>query len=106
MVTTTLVEDLSARLPDASIFAEEGAISGRPDLRLELDIHRFEPGPDGRVHLVAQLALDWEDGSTRSQAQRLALSKPSGRSTHDSIASADVTTETLRFPVVMQWNLS
>jgi uncharacterized lipoprotein YmbA len=71
MLERVLTEDLVQRLPNASVFAESGAISTRPDLVLEIDIQRFDEDPDGTLVLLAQLALRPEGGTAYATTLRL-----------------------------------
>lgn len=57
MLDRILTEDLVQRLPDASVFAESGAISTHPDTVLEIDIQRLDADPGGSMVLLAQIAV-------------------------------------------------
>ena len=69
MLDRVMVENLVRRLPDAAVFAESGAISTRPDLVLEIDIQRLDADAEGRMALLAQVALR-PDGKTATASTR------------------------------------
>jgi len=71
MLNRVLTEDLVQRLPAASVFAETGAISTKPELVLELDVQRLYTEADGNVVLLAQLALRPLDGTAKATTLRL-----------------------------------
>jgi uncharacterized lipoprotein YmbA len=58
MIGRVLAQDLSQRLPAATVFSQSGAITADPTLRVEIDIERFDQGADGRLTLVAEAALE------------------------------------------------
>ncbi len=58
MVGRVLTQDVSQRLPASTVFAESGAITADPSLRIEVDIVRFDQGADGRLTLDAQVAIE------------------------------------------------
>ncbi len=86
MIGRVLAEDLSQRLPGTAVFTEAGALSSDPDLKLEVDVQRFDLDGTGHLVLIAQAAVSRgrthdqiatrsfrigvtpEDGSTRGQA--------------------------------------
>ncbi len=79
MIGRVLTQDLSQRLPGASVFAQSGAISADPNLRVEVDIQTFEADASGAVVLNAEVAV--ERGITRQPLSTRHLSitaQPSG----------------------------
>jgi uncharacterized lipoprotein YmbA len=58
MIGRVLTEDLSQRLPQSNVFGEGGAISADADVRVEVDIQRFDADATGTVTLAAQVALE------------------------------------------------
>jgi len=58
MIGRVLTQDLSQRLPGSSVFAQSGAISAEPQLRVEVDILTFDADATGTVVLNAQLAVE------------------------------------------------
>ncbi len=58
MIGRVLAQDLSQRLSGASVFAESGAITEEPQLRLEVDVLTFDPDASGAVVLTAEVALE------------------------------------------------
>jgi uncharacterized lipoprotein YmbA len=88
MVTSTLVEDLSQRLPSCTIFAEGGSISIGADVSIELELQRFELGEQGLVELFAQVALLFPDTDRAAVVQRHALTaRPAGRDAQAIVAA-------------------
>lgn len=71
MLDRILTEDLVQRLPDASVFAESGAISTHPDTVLEIDIQRLDADPGGVMVLLAQVAVRPDGKPARASTTRL-----------------------------------
>jgi uncharacterized protein len=57
MMSRVLVQELSQRLPESTVFAENSAISITPDASVELNIQRFDEDQTGAVVLLAQVAV-------------------------------------------------
>ena len=64
MIGRVLTQDLSQRLPGASVFFQLGAISADPQLRVEVDILSFDADAAGAVVLTAEVAV--ERGTTHA----------------------------------------
>ena len=90
MLGRVLTENLVQRLPDASIFLESGAISTTPDLILEIDIQRFDPGADDSVILLAQIAVRRENttSSRATTARTVRLAVPAATPATADLAAA------------------
>ncbi len=73
MIDRVLTEDLVQRLPDASVFAESGAISTHPDIVLEIDIQRFDANADGTLILLAQIAVRPDARTATASTVRLSV---------------------------------
>jgi uncharacterized lipoprotein YmbA len=58
MIGRVLAQDLSQRLPGSSVFSGDGAIGADPDLRVEVDVQRFDAAADGSVTLIANMAIE------------------------------------------------
>ena len=58
MIGRVLTQDLSQRLPGTSVFAQSGAISAEPQLRVEVDILNFDADASGAVVLTAEVAVE------------------------------------------------
>jgi uncharacterized lipoprotein YmbA len=58
MLGRVLAEDVEQRVPGASVFTEDGAITQDPDATVEVDIRRFDVGAEGRVNLWAEVAVE------------------------------------------------
>lgn len=87
MVGATLAENLAQRLPSCAVYTELGAISSPPDVRVEVQLSRFERNADGTVELVAEVAVHQRSTETPT-VQRFALSeKPAGRRTAQVVAT-------------------
>jgi uncharacterized lipoprotein YmbA len=87
MLDRVLTEDLVTRLPDASVFAESGAISTRPDLVLEIDIQRLDADASGAIVLLAQIALRPDGGTAQAQTVRLTVPLPAMPTARDHVAA-------------------
>ena len=87
MVGATLAEDLAQRLPRSVVYTDDGAISAAPDVRVEVQIFRFERAPSGDVELLAEVAVH-PTASQRSITQRFALrTKPTSGQTSDVVSA-------------------
>jgi len=88
MASATLVDDLSDRLPDCVVFSETGSISTTADVRVAVEITRFELGADGAVHLQAGSAVRWSSGTDAVRLKRHAfIEQPANKSTAELVAS-------------------
>ncbi len=88
MVARTLAEDLNQRLPGTSVFTSAGSISADPDATVEVDLQRFDPGTDGVVVLLAQVAVTraGSRGAARTRTVRLRVA-PEGADTSALVAA-------------------
>ena len=57
MLSRVLIEELSQRLPQSTVIADNGAVSARPDATIELNIQRLDEDASGNVILQAQVAV-------------------------------------------------
>lgn len=86
MVGATLAEDLAQRLPGCIVYTDSGAISAPPDVRVEVQLFRFERTASGAVELLAEVAV--HTGPETSSTQRFALSqRPASGQTSDVVTS-------------------
>ena len=91
MFGATLAENLAERLPDASVYVEAGSISAVADVRVEVQVVRFELGSDGSVHLLAEVAVQWAGTKQATRLHRQALTAaPASQKTADLVASMSV----------------
>jgi len=87
MVGATLAENLSQRLPNCVVFSDSGAISATADVRLEVQLFRFERTADGEAVLVAEVAVH-STNDKPDAIQRFALhEKPASGRTADVVTS-------------------
>lgn len=87
MVGATLAEDLAQRLPSCVVFSDSSAISVAPDVRVEVQIFRFERRADGVVTLSAEVAVH-SGAADAPSIQRFSLSqKPSSAQTSELVES-------------------
>jgi len=78
----------AARLPDCVVFSESGSISTTADVRIEVEVTRFERGADGVVQLQAGSAVRWSTGADAVRLERHAIRvQPTSKSTADLVAS-------------------
>ncbi|MES1176949.1 MAG: PqiC family protein [Myxococcales bacterium] len=88
MVSSTLADDLGTRLPSCVVFSESGSISTTADVRVEVEITRFELGADGAVQLQAGSAVRWSAGTDAVRIERHAFElRPASKSTADLVSS-------------------
>lgn len=69
MLGRVLVEELSQRLPQSTVYLSGGAISATPDATVELEIQRLDLNAAGELVLLAQSAVTFkgrEKSPTRS----------------------------------------
>jgi uncharacterized lipoprotein YmbA len=57
MLARVLVDELSQRLPQSTVFAETGAVSVAPDATIELNVSRLDENAAGTLVLQAQAAI-------------------------------------------------
>ncbi len=57
MLNRVLIEELSQRLPQSTVIAENGAVSARPDATVELNILRLDEDSAGNLVLQAQASV-------------------------------------------------
>ena len=87
LIGSTLTADLQQRLPGSTVFAEDGAISTRPEAVVELDVSQFSEDGAGQAVIAAALSVQRPDtGTATSRLLRLGLA-PSGSSTADLAAA-------------------
>ena len=73
MIGRVLAQDISQRLPASSVFAEGGAITADPTLRVEINVQRFDQGADGRITLTAEAALEAGRSHTPVKTRNIVL---------------------------------
>jgi hypothetical protein len=61
MISRVLVEELSQRLPQSTVYAETGAMSVTPDATVELNVSRLDENGAGMLVLQAQAAVTAPD---------------------------------------------
>jgi uncharacterized protein len=61
MLGRVLVQNLSQRLPQSTVYASSGALSGSsPDATIELEVQRLDLDRDGQLLLIAQASVSFE----------------------------------------------
>jgi uncharacterized lipoprotein YmbA len=58
MLSRILVQALNQRLPGATVYGDNGAISTPSDATVEINLQRFDLDHDGTLLLAAQIAVD------------------------------------------------
>jgi uncharacterized protein len=58
MLGRILVQELNQRLPGATVYGDNGAISAASDATVEINLQRFDLDHDGALLLAAQVAVD------------------------------------------------
>ena len=87
MVGATLAENLSQRLRDCVVFSDAGAISATADVRVEVQLFRFERTAEGDAVLVAEVAVH-STNDKPAIIERFALrEKPASARTADIVTS-------------------
>ena len=89
MLGRVLVEELSQRLPDSTAYADNGAISARADVAVEINLQRMDLDGQGAVKLAAQVATDGKSASVRSLVFSVS---PDGPGTQSLVAAMSIAT--------------
>jgi uncharacterized protein len=78
MLGRVLVEDLAQRLPQSTIYASAGAVTGSPEAAIELEVQRLDLDRDGTLLLIAQASVTFKDrGSPDTRSFRISQPPPS-----------------------------
>jgi uncharacterized lipoprotein YmbA len=91
MLSRVLVQDLTQRLPGASVFAENGAITATADATVELNLQRLDEDATGAVVLVAQVAVRHGNHPDQTRNVRFAV-RPQGPTTGAMVAAMSIAT--------------
>ena len=87
MLARVLVDELSQRLPQSTIYAETGAVSVSPDATLELNVSRLDQNAAGLLILQAQAAVTTKGrGEPTTRSFRFEVA-PSGAGIADQVAA-------------------
>jgi uncharacterized lipoprotein YmbA len=65
MISRILVQELNQRLPGTTVYADNGAISTRPDATVEINLQRLDLDSQGELLLSAQVAVDGRVSASR-----------------------------------------
>jgi uncharacterized protein len=84
LIDRILVQELTQRLPDSTVFADTGAISTAPDATVEVNIQRFDLDRTGALLLLAQIAVGGK--ATGSRGVSVAV-PPTGKTTSALVAA-------------------
>ena len=60
MLNRVLIEELSQRLPQSTVFSESGAVTASPDATIELNMQRLDEDVSGNLVLQAQASVDFK----------------------------------------------
>ena len=60
MLSRVLIEELSQRLPQSTVFAESGAVTASPDATIELNMQRLDEDASGNLVLQAQASVNFK----------------------------------------------
>jgi uncharacterized lipoprotein YmbA len=60
MLSRILIEELSQRLPQSTVFGESGAVTAAPDATIELNMQRLDEDASGNLVLQAQASVDFK----------------------------------------------
>jgi uncharacterized protein len=78
MLGRVLVEDLAQRLPQSTLYASAGAVTGSPQATIEVEVQRLDLDRDGTLLLIAQASVTFKDrGSPDTRSFRISQPPPS-----------------------------
>jgi hypothetical protein len=60
MLSRVLIEELSQRLPQSTVFGESGAVTASPDATIELNFQRLDEDASGNLVLQAQASVSFK----------------------------------------------
>ena len=60
MLSRVLIEELSQRLPQSTVFSESGALTASPDATIELNMQRLDEDASGNLVLQAQASVSFK----------------------------------------------
>jgi uncharacterized lipoprotein YmbA len=60
MLSRVLIEELSQRLPQSTVFAESGAVTASPDATIEVNLQRLDEDAAGNLVLQAQASISFK----------------------------------------------
>lgn len=60
MLSRVLIEELSQRLPQSTVFSESGAVTASPDATIELNMQRLDEDVSGNLVLQAQASVSFK----------------------------------------------
>jgi uncharacterized lipoprotein YmbA len=63
MLSRVLIEELSQRLPQSTVFSESGAVTASPDAIIELNMQRLDEDTSGNLVLQAQASVSFKGRS-------------------------------------------
>lgn len=75
MLGRVLVQELSQRLPQSSVYGESGAINTDPTATVGVNIQRLDADKAGVLILIAQVAIDF-NRPRRTAGRNFTISKP------------------------------
>ncbi|TDH59211.1 membrane integrity-associated transporter subunit PqiC [Dankookia rubra] len=76
MLGRVLAETLTQRLPGSTVFTEAGGLSADGDAVVEIDVQRFDADAEGRVTLLAQIAVRRPGNRRVGQTRAVRLEVP------------------------------
>jgi len=63
MLSRVLIEELSQRMPQSTVFGESGAVTASPDATIELNVQRLDEDASGNLVLQAQASVNFKGRS-------------------------------------------
>ena len=60
MLSRVLIEELSQRLPQSTVFGESGAVTASPDATIELNMQRLDEDASGNLVLQGQASVSFK----------------------------------------------
>jgi uncharacterized protein len=92
MISRILVQELNQLLPGSTVYADNGAISTRPDATVEINLQRLDLDSQGELLLSAQVAVDGRVSASRGVSFTI---RPTGATTQALVAAMSEATARL-----------
>lgn len=77
MLGRVLVEDLAQRLPQSTVYASAGAVTGSPEATIEVEVQRLDLDRGGNLLLIAQASVTYKNRTPDTRSFQISQAPPS-----------------------------